>query len=230
MELTLEQHIIHQLLLRSGLDKDIGLYHGKMGIILFFVHYFKQTGQQIYEDTAGELMVNLQKEINSALPVGFANGLSGIGWGIEYLIQNGFSNNDSLEICEEIDRIIMEKDPLRMTDYTLDNGLEGIMHYVLAHIKGVWSQHAILPFDEMYLSDLFQAVKNISQDIELSNNFIQLSSDYSTFYENRTEWNYSFQLSSILENVEIKNNKLNSFTLGLKKGLSGYLLKKIYEN
>jgi len=47
-----EQHIIHQLLLRSSLGKEVGLYHGKMGLILFFAHYYRHTGQQVYDDIA----------------------------------------------------------------------------------------------------------------------------------------------------------------------------------
>ena len=227
MELTLEQHIIHHILLRSGIEKDIGLYHGKMGLILFFSHYFKHTGLQVYDDTASDLMIELQDELNTNLPVCFAYGLSGIGWGIEYLIQNGFASEDSLEICKDIDKKIMETDLLRITDYSLDYGLEGIIHYVLSHIKGVCSQHSELPFDEMYLNDLYKKVTNISQDINLSENFKRLSSDYVDFYEHRTDLDYSFHLSSFLDDIEIKKEKLKGAPLGLKNGLSGYLLKNI---
>ena len=56
MELTLDQHIIHHLLLRSSVGIDVGLYHGKMGLILFFVHYFRHTGQPVYDDTADRMI------------------------------------------------------------------------------------------------------------------------------------------------------------------------------
>lgn len=230
MELTLEQHIIHQLLLRSSMEKDVGLYHGKMGLILFFVHYFRHTGQQVYDDTADELMIELQEGIHTELPVGFAFGLSGVGWGIEYLIQNGFVDVDSLEICEEIDKMIMENDPLKITDYSLDNGLEGILHYVLAHVKGVRSKHFKLPFSEVYFKSLYQAVTTIPNDIELSDTFKSLSANYLSFYESEPKFDYSFQLLPILEDIDIKKNELNAIPLGLKKGLSGFLLKKIIAN
>ena len=105
--LTLDDQIIYQLLLRSSNGKDIGLLHGKMGLILFFVHFHKHTNCQIYNNTADELMDELLKEIHNALPVTFSKGLSGIGWGVEYLIQNGFINDDSLEVCKEMDNKIM---------------------------------------------------------------------------------------------------------------------------
>ena len=232
MELSLEQHIVHQLLLRSSMGKDVGLFHGKMGLIIFFAHYFKHTGQQVYDDTASELMIEMNDETHKEFSVGFANGLSGIGWGIEYLIQNGYSTDDSMGICEEIDKKIMGKDPLRITDYSLDTGLEGILHYVLAHIKGVMSHHSELPFDERYLNDLHQAITSIPQNTELSEDFKRLSAQFFTFNENRNEndLDYSFQLAPILDDVDIKQEGLNSFPLGLKDGMSGYLLRKLITN
>ena len=231
MELKLEHKITHQLLLRSSMGRDIGLYHGKMGIILFFAHYFRYTGQPVFDEMADELMDELKQEIHTELPVGFASGLSGIGWGVEYLIQNGFADDDSWKVCRNIDKKIMERDPRRITDYSLDTGLEGILHYVLAHIKGVMSQHSELPFDETYLSDLYQVVTTIPQDTELSENFKFLSSKYADFYEKRVDLDYAMQPLIIMEDVEIKEkDRLNEFPLGLKNGLSGFFLKKLIAN
>src|ERR1035437_3983241 len=113
MEFSKEQQIIHQLLLKSGEENNIGLCNGKMGLVLFFVHYSKITCNPIYEDIADELMNEITREIHNYLPIGFDSGLSGIGWGIEYLIQKRFLEGNSLEICEEIDKKLMEKDPGR---------------------------------------------------------------------------------------------------------------------
>ena len=52
MDFALEQQIIHQLLLRSSIGDDIGLFDGKMGLIIFFYHYFRHTGNSVYKDTA----------------------------------------------------------------------------------------------------------------------------------------------------------------------------------
>ena len=230
MEFTLEQKAIHQLLLRSSIGIDLGLYHGKMGLILFFAHYFRITNNIVFDDTADELMDELKEEIYKELPIGFASGLSGIGWGIEYLIQNGFVDVDSLEACEEIDKKIMEKDPRRIQDYSVETGLGGVLHYVLAHIKGVKSQHSRLPFDETYLKDLYYAVSNIPPDSELSEEFKVLRTKYSNFCEGKAGFDYSLQLLSIIEGPELEKEKLNNYPLGLKSGLSGYLLKKQITN
>ena len=196
MKFTVEQQIIHELLLRSSIENDLGLFYGKTGLVLFFVHYFEQTNNPVFEDTANELVEELMEEINQELPTGFASGLSGIGWGLEYLTQNGLYEGDSLEICEEIDKKIMEKDSRRMNDYTLDTGLEGLLHYILAHIKGVLTKHAKMPFDENYLNDLYQTVSNIPGNSEFSKDFKILSKNYLHFYETRIELDYSLNLLS----------------------------------
>lgn len=41
-----------------------------------------------------------------------------------YLIQNKFIEGESVEVCEEIDNKIMETDPRRISDYTLQTGFE----------------------------------------------------------------------------------------------------------
>jgi len=230
IEFTLEQQIVNELLLRSSIATNIGLFDGKMGLILFFAHYFKHSVKPVFDDTAGDLMDELMQEIHTEIPIDLASGLSGIGWGVEYLIQNSFVEGDSLEVCEEIDTKIMKYDLLRITDYSLETGLEGLLHYALAHIKGVMSQHSNLPFDEMYLSDLLQAVTNIPKGTELSENFKNISSKYSAFYKNRSRIDYSFQPLSFIEDIEIEKNKLDSFPLGIKKGLSGYMLRKLISN
>lgn len=231
MNISLEQFIINQIILRSSMLKNISLYYGKMGIILFLVHYFKHTGQKIFSDIADELMGELTEEFfREKLPIGFGFGLSGIGWGIEYLIQNGFTNDDSLEICEGIDKKILEFDPRRITDYSLDTGLEGVLHYILAHIKGVMFQHAGIPFDETYLYDIYQVILSIPKEKELSENLKLLSTEYVTFYENRKKkLDYKLHISFVVEDVDLNIDFLNDNPIGLKNGMAGYLIKNLIE-
>ena len=53
--------------------------NGKMGIAIYFFHLSRETNNQIYEDYAGELVDEIYEEITSYTPVGFENGLAGIG-------------------------------------------------------------------------------------------------------------------------------------------------------
>ena len=71
--------------------KNPGLLHGKMGATIFLYHYARYSGCSVYSDLADYQM----KEIFIArhnLPGSFVNGMSGIGWGIHYLIREEFIN------------------------------------------------------------------------------------------------------------------------------------------
>ena len=100
------QRIANVLLLNAGFIDNPGLLNGKMGIAIFFYLYSRFTKNKIYEDYAGELVDEIYEEINTSTPVNFENGLTGIGWGIEYLIRNGFVQADSDEALSEIDNYV----------------------------------------------------------------------------------------------------------------------------
>ncbi|MBW6537170.1 MAG: hypothetical protein K0B11_19335 [Mariniphaga sp.] len=130
------QRISNTLLLNASFIDNLGLMHGKMGISIYFFHLARQTGNQIYEDYAGELIDEIYEEITANTPVDFENGLAGIGWGIEYLVQNGFIEADTDEVLEEFDnRIFKELIYNTPQDIGLLNGLVGIGAYFLKRIK-----------------------------------------------------------------------------------------------
>jgi len=138
MESTIstDQKIINNLLLNASFIDNIGLMHGKMGISIFFFHLARQTKNQIYEDYAGELIDEIYEEITANTPVDFENGLAGIGWGIEYLVQNKFIEADTDEVLEEFDnRIFKELIYNTPKEIGLLNGLIGIGAYFLKRIQ-----------------------------------------------------------------------------------------------
>ena len=110
MQLTIstDQRISNTLLLNASFIDNLGLMHGKMGISICFFHLARQTGNQIYEDYAGELIDEIYEEITANTPVDFENGLAGIGWGIEYLVQNGFIEEGEDNILEELDNAVFQ--------------------------------------------------------------------------------------------------------------------------
>lgn len=123
-EALLKRIADHQML-HGSFRRDLGVLNGKMGIVLFFFHYARYTGRVLYEDFAGEMLEEVIQELHSDLPIRFSDGLCGIGWGVEYLIQNAFIEGDSDEILEDLDQKIMEWDPRRATDLSFESGLEG---------------------------------------------------------------------------------------------------------
>lgn len=151
-----EQALVY-LTINSSLMKDLGLFHGKMGIILFFSHYACFTPNKHFEDFAECLLDELYEEIHKDLPINLENGLCGIGWGIEYIVQRGFINGNTDDILADIDCKVMEIDPLRLSDLSLRSGLAGIAFYIIARLN-TNRVTSTLPFDNTYLMSLQQAL------------------------------------------------------------------------
>ncbi|MDR2969560.1 MAG: hypothetical protein LBV32_08160, partial [Tannerellaceae bacterium] len=180
----------------------------------------------VYNDIAVEVVKDLATKVHKELPVGFASGISGVGWGIEFLIQNGFIEGNSLEVCEELDHFIMKNDIRRMKDCSLETGLGGILAYVLSHISGVCKQNGIYPFDEMFMNDLYV----ISQDEKrrsVCEKTKQQMDRYIRFYRTREVVNTPMLFTEIIHNEElIKEDNLSVYPVGLKNGLAGKVLNQ----
>mgnify|MGYP002410467450 CR=1 FL=1 len=223
------KRIIHHLMLNAYFIPDISFSHGQMGVALTMSEYSRYTNNEIYFDVASYLLDNIVEKIAKNLNYSFSTGLSGIGWGIEYLIQNSFIEGKSLEICEEIDRKIMETDPKRIEDLSLNTGFEGLLHYVIYHLQGTINQNAVFPFDTRYLSDLYdKCILLKKQTKDKAINF--LLDIFINFHATGAIQGYNV---SIIDFVTIESTDLSeritSYPLDLKEGLSGKLLKIIIE-
>jgi hypothetical protein len=100
------QRIANALLLNASFINNLGLLNGKMGIAIFFYHYSGYTGKENYKNFAKELINEVFQEINIETPIDFANGLTGIGWSIEYLNKKGLVSEEKYPTLAEIDKTI----------------------------------------------------------------------------------------------------------------------------
>lgn len=218
------QRVIHVLFLRSKFVSGLGLFNGQMGVILTFAHVYRNTQSEAYELLMNDLLENLIGCINDEIPLSFKKGLLGIGWGLEYLLQGGFVEGDGVEVCEEIDKKIMTFDVRRMTDTSLESGLEGLLHYVLIHIRGSKKQ---LPFDELYFSDLYAKIKTLMDDEQREDSFLRLGSMYMHWYETRSMPDYPLDVLQFVDSPLVEQALLSVSPLGLRDGLAGLLLKQL---
>jgi hypothetical protein len=145
------ERLARHLIMHASFMKDLSLYHGKMGIVLFFAHYSRYTGKVLYDDFAGELLEEIYEGIHEGIPINFEAGLCGIGWGIEYLLQKGFMEGDSDEILSDIDAEVMGRDLRRITDYSVRTGLKGISYYIAMRLCSTSRLSGKMPFDDAYL-------------------------------------------------------------------------------
>ena len=85
-----DYNILHGLF-----EKKIGLLDGQMGMSIFFFYYSRYTDNSIYANFASELLDNVCVNLSYKTPITFADGLCGIGWGIELLKKEKFIDADT---------------------------------------------------------------------------------------------------------------------------------------
>jgi lantibiotic modifying enzyme len=196
------ERIARQLTLFASFIPNIGLYHGKMGIAISLAHFARLTGNMLYGDCAGELLDEIYEDISVETLIDFESGLCGIGWGIEYLLQNEFIQGDFQAILSSLDRKIMERNIRCITDLSLRTGLCGISCYIQQRIQSSYRNRQALPFDEIYLND-WKSVVNPTEVLDETQLF-----------------------SAILESIP-EGEDISSWKLGLSNGCAGYILKNI---
>jgi len=220
-EFSFEQKILNVLIMKSFYCKNIGLLTGKMGYAICFMHYYKYTLNNLYKEIANDLIDLFWKDIFREASIGFSSGLSGIGWGVDYLIHNNFVEGDSNEICYELDERIMEIDIYRLKDISLQTGIEGLLHYILARMVNYDKTN----FDIYYLNNFYRKLIELNNDI-ISNDLKNLSSIFLNFFENGTN-TYNISLIPFITDYEISENKLFDSPLSISNGLAGVLLRNI---
>ena len=127
------QQISDILIINGGFLSNPGLFTGEMGLVLFFAHYAHYTKNDLYLEYFFDLMEKLQSRINRETPIGYKEGLTGIGSAFEYLVQNGFIEACTDDILEEFDKRIFSADNLHFL--SLDD-LSGICCYAFWRITG----------------------------------------------------------------------------------------------
>ncbi len=138
LETERKQALINTLLLKSNFINNLGLLHGKMGISICFFNLYRHTKKRIYKDFAEELIVEVYEEISDDITVDFANGLAGIGWGVEYLVQNKFVDANTDDVLKEIDkRVISNMNINSHQNLSLQNGILGIAAYLLKRNQNI---------------------------------------------------------------------------------------------
>lgn len=175
-DMVLKQIANHLLMNVNGLD-DIGLFRGKIGIMLFFAHYGIYSANNIYIVFSRDLYDDVCESISESTPINFGSGLSGIGWSLSYLYKKSMIDDDLEEILRDVDKKIMEYDLSRIDDKSLENGVLGISCYIKSRIElglistfdmsylkewnNLWSSYDV-PSIEMLMGNLVSSNKDCS--------------------------------------------------------------------
>lgn len=122
---------IDELQLQASVLKAPGLIYGKMGSALFFFEYARFSGVSRYEDLGMTLLEDAVENLSHNTPLNYADGLCGIGCGVEYLVQSGYLENDADELLSDIDRLVIHEIHWQhMTNVNLMFGISGLGYYL----------------------------------------------------------------------------------------------------
>lgn len=218
------EQALSYLVINSSFVSNIGLFHGKMGLVLFFSFYARYLNDDQYNRFAYDLLDEIYEDIHENVLLNFENGLCGIGWAIEYLVQNGYMEGDTDEILEDIDKRIMEYDVCRISDLSFRSGLAGIVYYVCARLS-TFRKNNTLPFDSAFLENLKRVLLN-TQFSEVDEVPPCLTKTYLNALKGIRPEKLELPVLLQLSDSQIPDN-LRLVPLGLKDGLSGILLQLI---
>ena len=99
-------------------------------------HLSKQMNNPLYKNHAEILIDDIFKNIeNNEVCLGFDNGLAGICWGIEHLVQNGFLVADTNYVLSDLDdKIYRFLSINKNLSINLENGLLGYGFYLISRL------------------------------------------------------------------------------------------------
>lgn len=151
------RRIADYLILKSLFVRDVGLFQGKMGIVVALYAYANRHGDKLLEEYAWDLLQQIYDGVHTDMPVGLEHGLAGIGYGTTLLQKYGFVDCDLNAILADIDAKIMERDPRRMADCSVRTGSGGLLLYLAFRLEAGGS---LATFDRQYLTELQSAMSN----------------------------------------------------------------------
>lgn len=198
------ERIANHLVINSSFLDNLGLFHGKMGIAIFFYHYSRYANEPMYNLLGESLIEDIYENIHENMPVTMDKGLCGIAWGLCSLLEDDFLEGDADEILSDIDNKIMERDPIRITDLSFNTGLEGILSYVQKRVAYAKKTQRVLPFDEKYRDEIGKSIQKTGVSLKVLSPLDVIG----------------------IANVDSTMN-LFKFPLGLDNGCAGVLLKHI---
>lgn len=106
MDAIMQERIdkFNNFVMEQDIDKmPVGLFSGKMGICIYFYHQARITQNKVYEKFAGKLLDSIYSQVHTEMPIDLENGLVGICFGINYLIEKNFVQGNVNSILKELD-------------------------------------------------------------------------------------------------------------------------------
>lgn len=216
--LPLEKRILNHLILNSFLLSDTSLMYGKTGIAIAFYQYGIKHDQR-FHFVVHDLLENIEESLYIDELFSFESGLLGVAWGVNYLILKNIDFKKYAIIPNKILDLIIQYD-LNKLYYSMSNrDFYFLLNYILIQLQTdiFLNQKTI---DNKFLVQLSSIIDNESK----SNLFKGLNSFIKDMCNNCSVSKF-FSIKQFLKNkINFSNVDILLYPLGIKNGLSNYLL------
>lgn len=138
-----------------------GLFHGKMGLVIFLCAYARFSKETLFEEFADTLLDEIINKLPQTPLLSFSNGICGIGWGIQYLIEQGWLEGSSSELLADIDQQLMKMDLDKITQEHFPDGMSSLIFYVLSRLQFQEKEKSQIHFHSSYLEKLKKRAVNM---------------------------------------------------------------------
>jgi len=216
--------IYNHLLINVEYLSNHGLYYGKTGCLIFFAQVARLFDDEIADEVVVELINEIFSSIGNIFSLNIPDGLCGIGWGVEYILQNQLMEGDSDYILADLDKMIQNN---QIETVISSDVLADVIQYVAIRLTSICGLNRDNPFPCSYLLELYQAAQNtkIISDFSINNyiNIIKKVLEKGRF--RRKPLILTLEMTG-----QVSFDKFPFIPLGLHNGLSGLGIKLLKRN
>ncbi|WP_295119826.1 lanthionine synthetase LanC family protein [uncultured Chitinophaga sp.] len=123
---------------------DPGIINGRMGLCINLYHIAHHLKDEMLKANAECLLNEILQSVQNTPGPGwqFGNGISGIGWGIEHLAQQGFIDADTGESLEDFDTKLTQQRTMGTSmKLSIKQGFTGMAYYFMKRLQNPVADH-----------------------------------------------------------------------------------------
>lgn len=171
----------------------LGLLNGRCGLVL--LGFLLAEKNEIYKVTTLTHLEYLLTHVYESSSLSFGEGLLGIGWTLEFLVQNHFISNFNEDLLQEIDDVIYKWVNFNgMKSFSMNDGYLGCLLYFCYRLKG---NRISMPYRELALKECTIRILGRLYSEVKKQSAAQLSD---------MEWRQLHVLAGMFKNMNIQNH------------------------
>lgn len=118
----------------GSFSNTIGM-NGNMGKVISLFSLYQKTQEPKWESQAESLLTNILEKCNRNSPLSYGEGLCGVGYGLEYLLQNHMVEGEADEVLSDIDTLVVNEINKRtLQGLNIDDGILGLAYYLYCRL------------------------------------------------------------------------------------------------